>query len=587
MKSSIVLLLLVLLASAAAARAAEGGGGGRGDAKSPPRPNIVVIMSDDMGYSDAGCFGGEIPTPNIDRLAAGGVRFTQFYNTSRCCPTRASLMTGVYPHQAGVGHMTWKQLDLPGYRSDLSKHTPTIAELLKTAGYRTYMAGKWHLSFGDLPNEPKDNWPRQRGFDRFYGMITGSGSFYDPRMLVRENTPLSPAADAEYKPKNYYFTDAIADQSVRFIREHDERQKDEPLFLYVAFTAPHWPLHAPAEAIAKYKGKYDQGYEPIRAARFERMKQMGLVDPKWELAPPPQPWAEVKHKEWEARCMEVYAAQIDLMDQGIGRIVDALEEAGRLDDTLILFLHDNGGCDENNGRNARLPKGDLNPPDHKPTDPQWNSRPRVTRDGRTVRGGPQVMPGADDTFIAYGRNWANVSNTPFREYKHYVHEGGISTPLVAHWPRGIAAARRGALERTPGHVIDIVATCAELAGAALPAEFNGKPTTPFEGVSFAPAFGAGDGPAPRAQPIFFEHEGNRAVRDGKWKLVAKGAKGPWELYDMEADRTEMHDLARREPQRVRAMASAWQQWAERAQVLPLVPWADPAAAAGAAGGAAE
>src|SRR5688572_19864978 len=239
-------------------------------AAAPARPNVVVILSDDMGYSDAGCFGGEIDTPNLDRLAAGGLRFTQFYNTSRCCPTRASLLTGVYPHQAGVGHMTWKKLDLPGYRSDLSRHTPTIAELLRPAGYGTYMTGKWHVTWNDLPNKPRENWPRQRGFDRFYGMITGSGSYYDPRMLVRDDTPTSPAGDAEYKPEKYYFTDAIADQSVRYIREHDEGQKDKPLFLYVAFTAPHWPLHAPEETIRKYWGKYARGYEAVRAARFKR-----------------------------------------------------------------------------------------------------------------------------------------------------------------------------------------------------------------------------------------------------------------------------------------------------------------------------
>src|SRR5688572_5659928 len=383
-------------------------------AAAPKRPNIVIILADDLGYSDIAYYGSEIETPNLDRLAAGGLRFTQFYNTSRCCPTRASLMTGLYPHQAGVGHMTWRQFDLPGYRSDLSKHTPTIAELLKAGGYGTYMAGKWHLTINDLPNEPKDNWPRQRGFDRFYVMITGSGSYYDPRMLVREDAPVSPAGDAEYQPQQYYFTDAIADQSVRFIREHHEAHKDKPLFLYTAFTAPHWPLHAPADVIAKYKGRYDQGYEPVRAARFDRMKQMGLIDPRWELSPAPQPWEQVKNKEWEARCMEVYAAQIDRMDQGIGKIIDALKSAGRLDDTLILFLHDNGGCDETNGRNARLPTRDLNPADHKPTDPQWNSRPLLTRDGRAVRGGPPGMPGPADTFIAYGRNWANVSNTPFR-----------------------------------------------------------------------------------------------------------------------------------------------------------------------------
>jgi arylsulfatase len=329
---------LMLAASAAPAFAAGG-------AAAPQRPNIVIILSDDMGYSDAHCFGSEIDTPNIDRLAAQGLRFTQFYNTSRCCPTRASLLTGLYPHQAGVGHMTWKQLDLPGYRSDLSEHAPTIAELLKSAGYGTYMSGKWHVTINDLPNKPRKNWPRQRGFDRFYGMITGSGSYYDPRMLVRDDTPISPAGDPEYKPEHYYFTDAIADQASRYIREHDASQpKDKPLFLYCAFTSPHWPLHAPAETIAKYKGKYDAGFEAVRAARFERMKQLGLIDASWELSPPPEKWADVEHKAWEARCMEVYAAQIDRMDQGIGKVLGAHKDTGRLDDTLVLLLHDKGGC---------------------------------------------------------------------------------------------------------------------------------------------------------------------------------------------------------------------------------------------------
>ncbi len=535
------------------------------------RPNIVVIMSDDMGYSDAGCFGGEIDTPNIDLLAERGLRFTQFYNTSRCCPTRAALLTGLYPHQAGVGHMTWKKLDLPGYRSDLSPHTPTIAELLKPAGYGAYMAGKWHVTWNDLPDKPRKNWPRQRGFDRFYGMITGSGSYYDPRMLVRYDAPISPAGDSEYQPEKYYFTDAIADQSVRYIHEHDQAAKGKPLFLYVAFTAPHWPLHAPEETIAKYKGKYDAGYESVRAARLERTKKMGLVDARWTLSPAPGNWADQKQKAWEARCMEVYAAQIDRMDQGIGKILGALKQTGRLENTLILFLHDNGGCAEANGRVAGRPKTDANPAPHKPTDPQWMSRPRVTRDGRPIRSGPKVMPGPDDTFIAYGENWANVSNTPFREYKHDVHEGGISTPLIAHWPAGMKR-EPGGLERTPGHVIDIAATIAELAGTTLPADFNGMPTTTMQGESLAPLFAGGQITRPR--PIFFEHEGNRAVRDGKWKLVAKGVKGSWELYDIVADRTEMHDLADTDPARVKQMAAAWQQWAETSNVLPLRPWDD-------------
>jgi arylsulfatase len=508
------------------------------------RPNIVVIMADDMGYSDAGCMGGEMITPNIDALAKGGVRFTQFYNTSRCCPTRASLMTGVYPHRAGVGHMTWQQLDLPGYRSDLSHDTPTIAEVLKPAGYANYMTGKWHLTINDTGEKPKDNWPRQRGFDRYYGTIKGSGSFYDPLMLVRENTPVSPETDTEYKAKDYYYTDAIADESVRYIKEHKQSKGDQPFFLYVAFTAPHWPLHAPADAVAKYKGKYDTGYGPVRAARLARMKELGLVDAKWEMSPQAEEWSGQKDKEWEARCMEVYAAQIELMDRGIGRIVETLKGNGELENTLILFLQDNGACDEGVGRKGSARKG--------------------------TRGGPKAMPGPADTFIAYGRNWANVSNTPFREYKHYVHEGGISTPLIAHWPAGIK--RRGELERTPGHLIDLMPTLVSAAGATFPKEFNGRAALAPQGVDLTPAF-RGEA-VKRAEPIFFEHEGNRAVRDGRWKLVAKGVKGEWELYDIEADRTEMHDLAKDQPERAKRMAAAWDAWAKANDVLPLIPWAD-------------
>jgi arylsulfatase len=276
--------------------------------------------------------------------------------------------------------------------------------------------------------------------------------------------------------------------------------------------------------------------------------------------------------------MEVYAAQIDRMDQGIGKILDALRETGLLDNTLILFLHDNGACAEPNGRVPGRPKRDANPQPHDPHETQWMSRPMVTRDGRPVRSGPKIMPGPDDTFIAYGEHWANVSNTPFREYKHFVHEGGISTPLIAYWPAGIH--RGGDVERTPGHVIDIAATLADLAGVKLPEQFNGKPTTALQGVSFAPAFVLGGTPAPRGRPIFFEHEGNRAVRDGRWKLVAKGAKGAWELYDIDADRTEMHDLGSQQPERVKTMAAAWQAWAEASNVLPLRPWDTPGGAAG-------
>ena len=539
-------------------------------APSPSRPNIVVILADDMGFSDAHFMGSEIDTPNLDKLAAGGVTFTQFYNTARCCPTRASLLTGLYPHQAAFGWMAGHTSDFPGYRDELSHDAVTIAEVLKTAGYATYMTGKWHITSHQMPEGPKDNWPRQRGFDRYYGTIMGGGSYFDPAMLVRDNTPITPVNDAEYKPEHFYYTDAIADQSARFIRESPA---GKPFFLYVAFTSPHWPLHAPPETIAKYKGKYDAGYEAVRAARFDRMKQLGVIDAKWELSPPELTWQKLdppvddwnhqEHKEWEARCMEVFAAQVDRMDQGIGRIVEALRVANQLDHTLVLFLQDNGGCAERMGRSEH--KDRTNAPTTKPAGPnriQSVVFPRYTRDGRPIKDGLAVMPGADDTFVAYGPNWANVSNTPFRMYKHWVHEGGISTPLVAYWPAGIK--RHGEWDRTPGHLIDIMATCVELSGATYGSKI------PMQGVSLLPTF---DGkPITREHPIFWEHEGNRAIRQGKWKLVAKDADGPWELYDMDADRSEMHDLAKQEPQRVKEMSSRWTSWAEKNNVFPLNPF---------------
>ncbi|MCX8035814.1 MAG: arylsulfatase [Candidatus Sumerlaeia bacterium] len=542
------------------------------------KPNIIIIMSDDMGFSDIGCYGSEIQTPVLDSLAANGVRFTQFYNTARCCPTRASLLTGLYPHQAAVGHMM-EDRNLDGYQGDLSRNAVTIAEVLKSAGYGTYAVGKWHVTRFAGPDGPKHNWPLQRGFDRYYGTITGAGSFYDPGTLTRDNTMISPFADPEYKPKTFYYTDAISDHAVRFIREHRERTPEKPFFMYVAYTAAHWPMHALEEDIAKYKGKYDGGYEPVRRARFERLKQMGLIDPKWELSPQAGDWDAVQNKPWEARCMEVYAAMIDRMDQGIGRMVAELKRLNQMDNTLILFLEDNGGCAENTGRS-----GDMTRP-AQPTLPpipldaiRVDVIPKQTREGFPVIQGQGVMPGPPDTYIAYGQGWANVSNTPFREYKHFVHEGGIATPLVAHWPAGIR--RKGELEHQPSHVIDLMATCLDAAGVKYPDEFAGNKITPLEGRSLVPAF---NGKPVEREAIFWEHEGNRAIRMGRWKLVAKNPGGAWELYDVENDRTEMHDLAAKEPERLKAMVAQWEAYARRTKALPW-PWkpeyGQPAASAG-------
>jgi len=556
MMKNLVLLALVLFSSLACAAASQ-------------RPNILLIMSDDMGFSDLGCYGSEIQTPNLDSLARNGIRFTQFYNMGRCCPTRASLLTGLYPHQAGVGHMTHDR-GLDGYRGTLNQQCVTIAQVLHARGYRTYMCGKWHVVQDIRPDGDKSNWPVQRGFDKFYGTITGGGSYYDPTTLCRQSRYITPDNDPEYRPARFYYTDAISDNAVRFLQHHDRESPDKPFFLYVAYTAAHWPMHALEKDIAKYRGKYDGGFEPIRRARFERMKQLGLIHRKAELSPPDEDWSKTPHQPWNSRCMEVYAAMIDGMDQGIGRIIAQLKPANQLDNTLILFLQDNGGCAEQMGRgpNATESPKPLKPFGPDDLQPQiWP--PMQTRDGRWVRTGPDVMPGPPNTYIAYGRGWANVSNTPFREYKHWVHEGGISTPLIVHWPAGVSRSIRGQLERQPGHLIDIMATCVDVAGVEYPSVFAGHEITPCQGVSLQPAFKGRS--LKRARPICWEHEGNRAIREGRWKLVAKENQ-PWELYNVDKDRSELHDLAVKNPKKLAELSAKWAAWAANANVLPLGGW---------------
>ena len=508
-----------------------------------PRPNIIVMMADDMGISDIGCYGSEIHTPNLDKLAAGGLRFTQFYNTARCCPTRASLLTGLYPHQAGVGHMM-RDYGLPGYRGNLNRNSVTIAEALKAGGSTTLMSGKWHVTPLDAP---KDNWPRQRGFDRFFGTIHGAGSFYDPVSLTLENEPILAAGD------DFYYTNEIGEYAARFVEEHGAG--DDPFFLYMPFTSPHWPLHAFEEDIAKYKGRYDDGWDRLRAEHHERMIGMGLVDERWPITvrdPDVPAWQDAEHKPWQARRMEVYAAQIEVMDRAVGRVMNKLVELGLADNTLVLFLADNGGCAEELGRGNRLDQ---------------------TRDGRPVQRGndPAVMPGPEDTYQSYGIPWANASNTPFRRYKHWVHEGGIATPLIAHWPDRIKQA--GALSHQPGHLIDIMATCLDVADADYPATFGGQDVTPLEGKSLVPIFEGRQREGHEA--LYWEHEGNRAVRQGNWKLVSRYGPttgGAWELYDLEADRTETNALAATNPEQVAELTAMYEAWARRANVVPWKSW---------------
>lgn len=543
-------------AIAAAPAFAQPDGGG-------PRPNLIIIMSDDMGYSDPGCYGGEISTPNLDRLAAGGLRHTAFYNTGRCCPTRASLLTGLYAHQAGMGRMTQNE-GQPGYRGDLSRNAVTIAEVMKSAGYRTYMAGKWHVTKQLKPDGDKSNWPLQRGFDEFYGTIIGAGSFFDPWTLTRGNKAVTPENDAEYRPAEYYYTDAISDHAVGYVNGHAKDAGEAPFFLYVSYTAPHWPLHALEKDIAKYEGRYDAGYDVVRRARFERMKKLGVVGDV-ELSPAPGDWDALsdERKRWEARCMEVYAAMVDNMDQGIGRLIGALEANGQLENTLILYLQDNGGCAEQNGRTPRRnPAQGVVPMGR--DELQTAMDPARTRSGHPVLTGPAVMPGPATTYIAYGKDWANVSNTPFREYKTRNHEGGIATPLIAHWPAGIR--EKGGLRHEPGHLIDLMATCVDLGRATYPAEFKGRTIPPMEGRSLLPVFQGMAGPE---RALIWEHYGNAAIRQGKWKLVRMGGpQDPWELHDLENDRSELRDLSEGMPEKAADLRALWMREARRTMIFP-------------------
>ncbi|HEU0124361.1 MAG TPA: arylsulfatase [Bryobacteraceae bacterium] len=492
------------------------------------RPNIIVLLADDMGFSDAGCYGSEIQTPHIDSLAAGGTRFSQFYNCARCCPTRAALLTGLYPHQAGVGHMV-DDYQRPGYRGNLRQDCPTIAETLRTAGYRTAMSGKWHLTPSD---GNRANWPTRRGFERFYGTIASIRSYYQPPTLAAQET------DIPETPPGFYYTDAIASEAIASLRSFG----NEPYFLYVAFTAPHWPLHALEEDVARCAPRYAAGWDSIRAARIAKQKQLGLALPPAARAPEVPAWESAANKEWQSRRMAVYAAMVERMDRNIGRIVAAVREAGQLDNTLILFASDNGGCAEEMPADLSL------------AEKKARKMPETTRDGRRIRYGnlPGVMPGPEDTYQSYSAHWAHVSNTPFRRFKHWVHEGGISSPLILHWPGRVAA---NTWDHRAAHIIDIFPTLCSAAGTA--------PASPIEGLNLlAP---------PAARKLYWEHEGNQAMRDGEWKLVREHG-GPWELF---RDRTELHDLAAAEPAKVAAMQRDWQAWADRVQVLPWKSWEKP------------
>lgn len=511
------------------------------------RPNILLIVADDLGWSDLGCYGGEIHTPNLDRLAQSGIRFTQFYNAARCCPSRASILTGLYPHQAGMGNMTSPKprADFPGYAGVLNERNVTIPEVLKKAGYSTWMAGKWHLG----PPGPVG-----RGFDEFYGMVHGFDSFWDPSRYTR--LPADRKART-YPEGGFYATGAITDHALDFLAE--ARRRATPFFFYLAYNAPHFPLHAPREVIDKYMPVYERGWDFIRRQRFERMRAMGLIRREWKFTPrsvipanrfnTQTGWAGKENPAWDwldparrkdlARRMATFAAMVEVMDRNIGRVIEDLRATGQLDNTLVLFFSDNGACAEWDPYGFDFSSGPKN---------------------HLHQGEELARMGQPGTYHSYGSGWANACNTPWRLYKHYNHEGGITTPLIAHWPAGIR--RRNAIDHQPGHIIDLMPTCVELSGAAYP---PGMP--PMEGRSLLAAL---EGKPLGRDALYWEHEGNRAIRAGKWKAVAVDPAGRWELYDMEADRTEMNDLAARQPERLKAMIRQWEQWARRTNAVPWI-----------------
>jgi arylsulfatase A-like enzyme len=533
-----------------------------------PRPNVVIILADDMGFSDLGCYGGEIRTPHIDAMAQQGVRFAQFYNMARCCPTRASLLTGLYPHEAGIGAMNQPLDHKPAYQGELNNKCVTIAEVLRTAGYHTAMVGKWHLchlTIAHLPqaqaksmldfqvdgpiSESMANWPCNRGFEEHWGTIPGVEDYYDPYGLVHNETPIHPDTP------NFYYTDFITDYSVKMIDNY--AGQPAPFFLYVAYTAPHWPLQAREQDIEHYATTYNVGWDAIRLARFQRQIAMGLVDKDWGLSPRAfnpalndgesrvGPWTDAPAKAWQARRMAVYAAMIENLDRGVGKILDEISTRGIDQNTLVIFLSDNGACQEQ-------------------VQPDWYDIPLNMRDGAPIAVGNRSshMPGPEDVWQSYGPAWANASNTPFRKFKHFTEEGGIATPFIVRWPAAVKEG--GRIETTQvGDVIDLMPSILDLAGAQYPRTFKNNPIVPEEGIDLVPVM-EGAPPIPRGA-LCWEHEGNRAVRIGNWKLVAPHGER-WQLFDMINDRTELHDVSADHPEIVAELHHAYDAWVKRCGV---------------------
>lgn len=527
------------------------------------KTNIIIIMCDDMGYSDLGCFGSEILTPNIDYLASNGLRFTQFYNCGRSCPTRASLMTGLYQHQAGIGRMTFDD-GLPGYRGTMTHNGVTIAEVLKSAGYNTAWVGKWHVAETPLrPDQrqwlahqvkheefaPKNNYPINRGFQDCYGTIYGVVDYFDPFSLIYGDQPVDTV------PKDYYSTIALGDTAVSFVNKY--AQSDKPFFMYLAFHSPHWPLHALPQDIEKYKDTYKCGWERIREERYNRQKKMKLFGDIDNFLSPRQfedSWEDNPDKEWDARAMAVHAAMVDRMDQSIGMLLNALEKNGQIDNTLILFMSDNGCSNE---ICQLYSEGE-------------NDRPAETRDGRKIiyPKKKEILPGPETSYASVGPKWANVANTPFRFWKAKSYEGGICTPMIAHWPKGIKQ-KKGSINTAYCHVIDIMATCLEITNASYPDKYNGYDIQPYMGVSMLPIFEGEEQSVER--DLCFEHFNEKALIDAEgWKIVqpSDSKTQAWELYDLNTDRSEMFNLASKYPNRVKAMVKRYLEWEKQCKVVP-------------------
>lgn len=512
------------------------------------RPNVVLILADDMGFSDLGVTGSEIRTPNLDKLAQDGALLTSMVNCARCCPTRASLLTGMHPHSAGIGHMG-ANLGTAAYQGYLREDSATIAEVMRVNGYRTLMAGKWHVG-GDLEARNAACWevgtrqhptPCQRGFDQFYGILDGASHFFSPHCVFENDTKIEITKD------DYYFTDAITKKAISMVESSVAAEM--PFFLYLAHTAPHWPLHAPEETIARYEGVYDKGWDATRTARHETLNGNRVLKANWDISardPDVPAWQHTRHKAWESEKMSAYAAMVDRMDQTIGSLIHSLKRLGEYENTLILFLSDNGGCAEFMAEDG------------------WAQYyPDTTRDGRKITMGnvPGVTPGNAQTFQSYDKPWANVSNAPFRMFKHFVHEGGIATPFIAHWPNAIKPATVG---HEPCHVMDILPTILQATGGSALNEVNDQSALPLQGESFLDLLQGRSWS--RQQPILLEHEGNSAIRFNNFKLVRRYARD-WELYDMDADRTELTNIARKNLPLVNELIIEFEAWAANTGVV--------------------